>query len=47
MTNKLISLVVIIFILSVGRSYSEEQFLFPKEKPLKILPLDNINFAGF
>ena len=33
MTNKLISLVVIIFILSVGRSYSEEQFLFPKEKP--------------
>ena len=33
MTNKLISLVIIIFFLSVGRSYSEEQFLFPKEKP--------------
>ena len=33
MTNKLISLVVITFILSVGHSYSEEQFLFPKEKP--------------
>ena len=33
MTNKLISLVIIIFILSVGRSYSDEQFLFPKEKP--------------
>ena len=33
MTNKLISLVIIIFFLSVGRSYSDEQFLFPKEKP--------------
>ena len=33
MTNKLISLAIIIFILSIGRSYSEEQFLFPKEKP--------------
>ena len=31
MTNKLISLVIIIFILSVGRSYSDEQFLFPKK----------------
>ena len=33
MTNKLISLVIITFILSIGRSYSEEQFLFPKKKP--------------
>ena len=33
MTNKLISLVIIIFILSIGHSYSNEQFLFPKEKP--------------
>ena len=33
MTNKLISLVVITFILSIGRSYSDDQFLFPKEKP--------------
>ena len=33
MTNKLISLVIIIFILSIGHSYSEEEFLFPKEKP--------------
>jgi len=33
MTNKLISLVVITFILSIGHSYSEDQFLFPKEKP--------------
>ena len=32
MTNKLISL-VIIFILSIGHSYSDEQFLLPKEKP--------------
>ena len=33
MTNKLISLVLIVFILSIGHSYSGEQFLFPKEKP--------------
>ena len=33
MTNKLISLVIITFILSIGRSYSDDQFLFPKEKP--------------
>ena len=33
MTNKLISLVIIIFILSIGYSYSDEQFLLPKEKP--------------
>ena len=33
MTNKLISLVIIIFVLSIGHSYSDNQFLFPKEKP--------------
>ena len=33
MTNKLISLVIIIFILSIGHSYSDTQFIFPKEKP--------------
>ena len=33
MTNKLISLAIITLILSLGYSYSEEQFLFPKEKP--------------
>ena len=33
MTNKLISLVIIMFFLSIGQSYSDEQFLFPKEKP--------------
>ena len=33
MTNKLISLVIIMFILSIGHSYSDNQFLFPKEKP--------------
>ena len=32
MTNKLISL-VIIAILSIGHAYSDEQFIFPKEKP--------------
>ena len=33
MTNKLISLVIIIFILSFGYSYSDDRFLLPKEKP--------------
>ena len=33
MTNKLISLVIITFILSTDHSYSDEQFLIPKEKP--------------
>ena len=33
MTNKLISLVIIMFILSIGRGYSDDQFIFPKEKP--------------
>jgi len=33
MTNKLISLVIITFILSISLSYSDEQFLLPKEKP--------------
>ena len=33
MTNKLISLVILILILLISRSYSNELFLFPKEKP--------------
>ena len=33
MINKLISLVLIIFFLLIGHSYSESQFLFPKKKP--------------
>ena len=33
MTNKLISLVIIIFIFSIGHGYSDEKFLFPKKKP--------------
>ena len=33
MTNKLISLVIIILFLLSGHSYSEGQFLFPKKKP--------------
>ena len=33
MTNKLISLVILMFILSIDHSYSDEQFLLPKEKP--------------
>ena len=33
MTNKLISLVIITFILSIGHSYADQPFIFPKEKP--------------
>ena len=33
MTNKLISLVIITFFLLTGHIYTEENFLFPKEKP--------------
>ena len=33
MTNKLISLVIITFFLLIGYSYTDEQFLLPKEKP--------------
>ena len=33
MTNKLISLAIITFFLLTGYSYSDNQFLFPKEKP--------------
>ena len=33
MTNKLISLVLIIIFLLIDHTYSDEQFLFPKEKP--------------
>ena len=33
MTNKLISLVLLVFFLTTGYSYSEDQFLFPKKKP--------------
>ena len=33
MTNKLISLVIITFFLLIDHSYSEDQFLLPKEKP--------------
>ncbi|MDC0937932.1 lytic transglycosylase domain-containing protein [Pelagibacteraceae bacterium] len=33
MTNKLISLALLIFFLTIGYSYSQDQFLFPKKKP--------------
>ncbi len=33
MTNKLISLVILTYFLLIGHVYSEEKFLFPKEKP--------------
>ena len=44
MTNKLISLVIIMIILSIGRSYSNDQFLFPKEKPSIFKKIDK-NFS--
>ena len=42
MTNKLISLVIIAFFLLTGHSYSEENFLFPKEKPSFFKKIDKI-----
>ena len=33
MSNKLISLALLIFFLAAGYSYSEDRFLFPKKKP--------------
>ena len=45
MTNKLISLVIIMFILSIGQSYSDDQFLFPKEKPSIFKKIDK-NFTS-
>ena len=44
MTNKLISLVIITFILTIGQSYSADQFLFPKEKPSIFKKIDK-NFS--
>ena len=49
MTNKLISLVIIMLILSIGRSYSDNQFLFPKEKPSifkKIIKNEDQNYSS-
>ena len=42
MINKLISLVIIMFILTLGRSYSDEQFIFPKEKPPIFKKIDKV-----
>ena len=33
MTNKLISLALLVFFLTAGYSNSQDQFLFPKKKP--------------
>ena len=44
MTNKLISLAIIMFILLIGQSYSDDQFLFPKEKPSIFKKIDK-NFS--
>ena len=33
MTNKLISLALLVFFLTTSYSYSDDQFLFPKKKP--------------
>ena len=41
MTNKLISLVILIFFLISGQSYSAEQFIFPKKKPSIFKKIDN------
>ena len=44
MTNKLISLVLLTYFLIIGHSYSEENFLFPKEKPSIFKKIDK-NFS--
>ena len=33
MINKFISLVILLFFLLIGQSYSETQFIYPKKKP--------------
>ena len=43
MTNKLISLVLLIFFLTTGYSYSEDQFLFPKKKPSVFKKIEKID----
>ena len=43
MTNKLISLVIIILYLLSGHSYSEEQFIFPKKKPSIFKQIEKTN----
>ena len=40
MINKLISLALLIFFLTAGFSYSEDQFLFPKKKPSVFKKID-------
>ena len=40
MTNKLISLAILVFFLTAGYSYSEDQFLFPKKKPSVFKQID-------
>ncbi len=47
MTNKLISLVIITFFLSFGYSYSNEQFLYPKEKPSIFKKIDKDSGKSF
>ena len=45
MTNKLISLVLLIFFLATNYSYAEDQFLFPEKKPSVFKK--NIGSEGF
>ena len=47
MTNKLISLVILIFFFMAGYSYSVESFLFPKEKPSIFKKIDKNEGKNF
>ena len=47
MTNKLISLVIITFFFTHGHSYSNEQFVFPKEKPSIFKKLSRVQIKFF
>ena len=42
MINKLISLALLVFFLTTGYSYSENQFLFPKKKPSVFKKIEKI-----
>ena len=42
MTNKLISLALLIIFLTTGYSYSENQFIFPKKKPSVFKKIEKI-----
>ena len=43
MINKLISLIILTFLLLINHSYSETQFLYPKKKPSIFKEINKVN----